>query len=150
MTGEAVAGPLTGKRLRWIPTEVTTWGEWRARHPATTVLAPPREPRAYEMDPYGRYRETDALSFPLGPVRVPRGRRYKDPVTIVPRPGGARCYPHDALREGVTQDGSLRIVRRGRNVTVEDADGTPVPSMQAYWFAFFAAHPGGTVFGEGG
>src|SRR5262249_49792247 len=40
LTGEPVLGPLaaSGFRLQILPLTVTTWGEWRSRHPATTVL----------------------------------------------------------------------------------------------------------------
>jgi hypothetical protein len=43
LTGEAVLGRLAGPggpaRLAVLPVVVTTWQEWRRRHPATTVLA---------------------------------------------------------------------------------------------------------------
>lgn len=43
LTGEAVLGRLAGPegpvRLAVLPVVVTTWEEWRTRHPATTVLA---------------------------------------------------------------------------------------------------------------
>ena len=35
----AVAGPLTGEKLTPVFLEHTTWGEWRAAHPATLVLS---------------------------------------------------------------------------------------------------------------
>jgi hypothetical protein len=37
LTGEALDGPLAGRRLEKIPSTVTTWGKWRRQHPATTV-----------------------------------------------------------------------------------------------------------------
>lgn len=40
--GKAVAGPLEGQRLTQIPSEITTWGEWKSRHPDTLVLVKPR------------------------------------------------------------------------------------------------------------
>lgn len=39
-TTEAIAGPLQGRRLELYPFLLTTWGEWRREHPATTVLQP--------------------------------------------------------------------------------------------------------------
>lgn len=147
MTGEAVVGPWTGKALAWIPTTVTTWKEWRAAHPATTVLRPPGPARQYEADPYRAYRAGPQLWFPIGPGRVDPRYRAKDPVTVVVRAGKPRCYPHAALREGVNADGDLRVVRRGASVRVEDAEGRLVPSLQAYWFAWGAFYRGGTVFG---
>ena len=31
--GQAVAGPETGRQLESIPTELTTWTDWKERHP---------------------------------------------------------------------------------------------------------------------
>jgi hypothetical protein len=39
--GEAIAGPLKGTKLAQIPSEVTTWGAWKQRHPNTLVLVKP-------------------------------------------------------------------------------------------------------------
>jgi len=38
VTGEALKGPLKGTRLRFLPSEVVPWREWRRRHPDTRVL----------------------------------------------------------------------------------------------------------------
>ncbi|MFB6235360.1 MAG: DUF3179 domain-containing (seleno)protein [Halopenitus sp.] len=37
----AICGPARGDRLRPLPATMTTWGEWRAAHPETTVVLPP-------------------------------------------------------------------------------------------------------------
>jgi hypothetical protein len=39
-TGEAISGPLKGKRLELYPFVRTTWKEWRRRYPNTNVLKP--------------------------------------------------------------------------------------------------------------
>jgi hypothetical protein len=41
LTGEPVVGPLvdSGLSLTALPVVTTTWGEWRRRHPGTTVLS---------------------------------------------------------------------------------------------------------------
>ena len=46
--GQAMQGPLKGASLEVIPSVLTTWRDWRRRHPDTTVLALPRSARAYE------------------------------------------------------------------------------------------------------
>ena len=38
VTAECMLGPLKGKRLEIVPTQVLSWKEWRLRHPNTTVL----------------------------------------------------------------------------------------------------------------
>ncbi len=148
MTGEAVVGPWTGKALGWIATTMTTWKEWRAAHPATTVLSPPHPARFYETEPYKQYRATQKLWFPIGPDAVDARYKAKDLVTIVTRGGKPRCYPHAALKEGVNPDGALRVVKSGASVRVEDAEGRQLPSIQSYWFAWGSFYKGGTVFGE--
>lgn len=147
MTGRAVAGPWTGKALRWLPSEVTTWRRWREAHAETTVLLPPEPIESYAAvnAAYDRYREEGVPQFPLGPVRVSTRYPKMDLVTIVVRDGKARCYPHRALKEGESRDGDLRITRSGISVVVRDVDGKQVPSMQATWFAWCVLYEEGTV-----
>jgi len=150
MTGECVVGPATGKKLAWIPSQVMTWREWKTAHPETTVLAPQGDFRRYqavERD-YADYRRR-GRPFPefLGDkVRYPATYKPMDVCTVVGRGAQARCYPHPALKPGKTRDGDLTIEKRGDRVTVRDADGNLVPSLQGYWFAFFAFYPKGTVW----
>jgi uncharacterized protein DUF3179 len=40
LSGQATAGPLRGRRLRRLPSLVTTWRRWRALHPDTTIYTP--------------------------------------------------------------------------------------------------------------
>lgn len=42
--GRAVSGPLAGTRLEELPSIVTTWGQWRALHPGTSVYLDPGHP----------------------------------------------------------------------------------------------------------
>lgn len=65
--GEPVIGPLVGKNIR-LPFEsvvTTTWGEWRQRHPDTTVLSlNTGHRRDYnEGAAYANYFATDELMF---------------------------------------------------------------------------------------
>jgi hypothetical protein len=41
VNGQAVAGPRKGQRLEEVPSEMTTWGEWKQKHPETVVLVKP-------------------------------------------------------------------------------------------------------------
>ena len=69
LTGEPVVGPLVGHgiRLEALPVVTTTWGEWRRRHPETTVLSlETGHQRDYgEGVAYADYFETDDLMFPI-------------------------------------------------------------------------------------
>lgn len=67
--GEPVIGPLAGRGIRLARGSVvtTTWGEWRRRHPDTTVLSlDTGHARDYsEGAAYRDYFATDALMFPV-------------------------------------------------------------------------------------
>ena len=38
VTGKAAVGPMKGQQLKFMPSTVTTWAEWKAAHPQTLVL----------------------------------------------------------------------------------------------------------------
>jgi hypothetical protein len=67
LTGKPVVGPLvrSGLELSALPVVTTTWGEWRRRHPNTTVLSLDTGfSRDYsEGAAYRAYFSTDALMF---------------------------------------------------------------------------------------
>ncbi len=74
-TGEPIIGPLadSGIEQPFFPAVVTTWAEWLAEHPDTTVLSKQTgvyEPEFYvpEDDPraiYNDYFTTDEIRFPV-------------------------------------------------------------------------------------
>lgn len=67
--GGALAGPLAGRTLAEIPSEVTTWGTWRRRHPDTRVLSHPGRPAS----PYRDYQASPtALGVAPSPNPDPR------------------------------------------------------------------------------
>ncbi len=56
LSGRAIAGPLTGRRLRPLAASMVAFGPWRAAHPTASVMRPPaRSPYRYGIDPYGWY-----------------------------------------------------------------------------------------------
>jgi Protein of unknown function (DUF3179) len=115
LTGEPVAGPLVGRGLRLTPLPVTvsTWGDWRRRHPQTTVVSPDTGYRRDYMPgaAYGRYFTSPETMFPVwkkSPLLPAKtwihGLRSGD---------NARAYPLDVLfRERVVNDelATLRVV----------------------------------------
>ena len=91
LTGEPVVGPLVGQgiRLEALPVVTTTWGEWRRRHPQTTVLSlETGHQRDYgEGRAYARYFATDELMFTV-PETDP-ALKNKAEILAVRLPGGA-------------------------------------------------------------
>ena len=113
-TGEAIAGPLKGKRLEVVPFVITTWDEWRAKYPKTLAMIP--DP-AFK-DQYGRFGGGGA--FPGGRGAAPPGVFDRPPTRVVtgewsgaahPEQWGLKDDPRLPLRErvmGISVDGSQK------------------------------------------
>ncbi len=98
--GECMDGELKGTQLEILPAVMTTWKDWRKRHPQTTVLALRRTAKAYER------------SFYRDPARFVFG-------TVVD--GHAKAYPFDALtRRPVVDD----VIAESPVLVVFDSEST--------------------------
>jgi len=122
-TGRPVAGPLskTGTALKTRPMVLTTWADWRARHPKTTVLAletgHDRDygPGAGKGTAYLRYDDSPDLMFPVR-LGEERGAAAKDFVFGIETVGAAKAWPLKAFEGGkVINDrvGNLNVVLIG-------------------------------------
>ncbi|MEK6801700.1 MAG: DUF3179 domain-containing protein [Nitrospirota bacterium] len=149
----AVAGPLTGERLAPMFLEHTTWSEWRAAHPATLVLSTRTGSfRNYDDDPYLGYAERRDLMFDT--THFDPSYHPKEWVVGVEIDGIAKAYPFSDLKKAGTPVGdqvggraiTVRFNQQSRSASVIDADGTPLPSIMAFWFAWYAFHPDTHVF----
>ena len=105
--GEPVVGPLagTGLRLQVLPNVLTTWGDWLAQHPDTTVIGQdtgvyPAEFYTPEEDLssiYYQYRADLGTMFPVG--IKDDALAVKEPIFGLTFDGMARAYPRSALAE---------------------------------------------------
>jgi len=77
--GLAIDGELRGTSLQQLPMSLTTWGEWKADHPDSLVLA---DERYY-------------------PREVPGAEFYRDFVIGIALEGAAKSYPFPTLQEEV-------------------------------------------------
>ena len=68
LSGEPVAGKLVDRdlKLEVLPIVRTTWGEWKRKHPETTVLdIRTGHDRDYNKEPYKEYFESSKTMFPV-------------------------------------------------------------------------------------
>lgn len=139
LTGEPVSGPLTDKgvRLPMLPMTVTSWGEWRSRHPETTVVS---LETGYRRDysagaAYGKYFESPETMFP---VWKRNGSLEAKSWIFALRDGvAARAYPLETLfRERVVND----AVGRASVVLVADPQSGAVRAYEREG-KFFAEGP---------
>jgi len=136
-----------------LPMTHATWGWWRARHPDTLVLSfDTGVTRDYATDPYGDYERVPKLHFPISAVSDRLG--VKDVVVGVAIDNRYKAYPLEALRKAKS---AVNDTLAGRRITlhhdaasgatvVTDATGNEIPSLVAYWFAWYAFHPDTEIF----
>jgi hypothetical protein len=144
--GEFVTGPRRGERLERLAVTTTTWSQWRAAHPTTTVLARPADVDRYDGDFLGD-RDDAGPIFPVGErdARLPA----QQPVLGVVSPRGvAVAFPvaeaRAALRRGDTvAAGGVALRLDAGGLAARPSDGGPdLPAHEAYWFAWSQFHPG--------
>ena len=154
--GQAIAGPSKGQRLDPIPVRHTSWKSWRESHPTTRVLST-RTGHAmpYDRYPYGDYERSRSLSFPVSQ----RNNRYHPKEWVIGIDQGelVRAYPLSELAQTesplLDRIGDRKFLvhfdaqqRSGWIEEVTPAGVVEVPSVRAFWFAWYAFHPDGEVF----
>ncbi len=147
-TGEAVTGPLfeQGVHLDQATVVTSTWAEWRAAHPETTIIAEDGGlGRTYDLDPLGG-RDDNGPIFPIGP-RDPRLPVQEQVLGVVLDDGTAVAFPvADVVWELTTGErpvelGGVVVGREAGGLKATLVTGEPVASHQAFWFAWSQFHP---------
>lgn len=158
--GRPVAGSSPGSqpRLPLRRASLTTWADWRSRHPDTAVLAPVPEMKVlYKRDPYHSYFGSDLLRFPVDPLPPPGGLRLKDRLVVVTVDGEDAALPLAELAAAAgTPVGSYDVTVRGLPLRISFdsdagvADVEPLEEAQrlgavrsAFWFCWYSLE--GTV-----
>ena len=141
-TGEAVSGPLREKGivLNQATVVTTTWGEWKAAHPTTTIVA--RDGgigHSYPLDPL-RGRDEDGPIFPIGDLDERLGV-HDQVFGVVLTDGTPVAFPVDAAAAvlsggGTVELGGVMLRLDGGGVRAVDAAGNELEGHQAFWFAW--------------
>ncbi len=150
--GVAVSGPLQDEdfALEMLSVVTSTWGEWKAAYPDTTIVAADGGlGNFYPADPL-RGRDDDGPIFPVGgvDVRLP----VQEQVLGIETPDGqAVAFPvvqaRTALEAGAdVMLAGIRVTMDAGGLRAELADGAPIASHQAFWFAWSQFHPDTVVW----
>ena len=150
---EAVTGPQTGTPLRLIFLLHTTWGEWRGEHPNTQVLSTDTGHfRNYSRDPYADYAQSSEVFFPVSR----RNNRYhtKEWVLGITIKGKAKAYAFSELAKQPTtfadsingQKIEVHYNDESKTAFITDTEGSPLPSITGFWFAWYAFYPDTVVY----
>jgi len=153
-TGRALTGSLRrrGVQLEQITVVTTTWGEWKAAHPETTIVA--RDGgigRTYPDDPLGG-RDLGGPIFPIGDVD-PRLPAQQQVLGVLDLAGTPLAFPVEAataaLRQGrAVEFQGVELALDGGGLVAMRADGGIAVSHQAFWFAWSQFHPGSLLWTE--
>ncbi len=144
--GEAIAGPLAGRRLARETVRHEPVGVWLARHPRSVVLAPPDPERIdYRFSPFTEYWVKNEISYPV----AARDTRYhaKEVVVGVSHGGRSRAYLGSiATREGGRIDDELggariRLAYDPETSTFRVDVPEGVEFTESYWLAWKAFLP---------
>jgi len=153
LMAKAVAGPMIGNRLEILLASNTSWMAWYRDHPDTLVLS--RDTgykRNYDKSPYDGYEDSAGVWFP---VKNRDGRYHpKERVLGVELEGKFKAYPFAELSKtpGVVKDRfqgrelSIHYSPEGQSARITGPDAKEIPSITAFWFAWFAFHPDTEVF----
>jgi hypothetical protein len=96
VTGEAVQGPLKGRRLDLVFHDEIAFADWKREHPAGRVLRPDRVAGRVESDTW----EADVARLPvMNPPAEGGPLGSRDVVAGVRLEGKARAYPFTTLRQ---------------------------------------------------
>ncbi|HEX4186129.1 MAG TPA: DUF3179 domain-containing protein [Stellaceae bacterium] len=129
-TGRPVMGQLTGSNieLKVLPLVLTSWSEWRPRHPDTRVLSLDTGFRR-DYGPGVAYRDYFASPELMFPALVKDRRlRQKDLIFGLRVPGGVKAWPLDAFANGTVINDRVGF----RDVVlIGDASGRGVRAYEA-------------------
>jgi hypothetical protein len=99
-TGDAIAGELTGTRLKSLPAPIVSRKDFRSDHPGGEVLS--RETgynRTYGQNPYAGYDDVDSSPFLYESPETPGDLPPMARVITVDAEGEPVAYPYEVLRE---------------------------------------------------
>ena len=154
-TGEAISGPLleAGVRLEQASVITTSWGEWKAAYPETTIVAQDGgvPGRVYPADPL-RGRDDNGPIFPVGDVdqRLPTQVRV---LGVIGPDGTPVAFPVPnavlALREGDSVELAGVEVELDAGGLRAFIDGEDASSHEAFWFAWSQFRPDTLVWERG-
>ncbi|MEO6264676.1 MAG: DUF3179 domain-containing protein [Luteimonas sp.] len=148
ITARAFAGQRRGQSLSPVPLTMTTWREWRDKHPDTMVLSTETGAGSdYGVaTPYGDYEKSERLMFPV----TAHDPRLHPKMVVHAVEVGSESF---AVTERALKAAGSVETRVGRVPVrwVRDANGTvratrldnkeALVPIRLFWFAWFTFHP---------
>lgn len=149
--GQAIAGALAGQTLSILPSDITTFGEWKKKFFEGQVLSKDTgATRFYGVDPYGDYYSSDDVFFEVSneDARLEK----KDFILGIVVEGKTKAYYPPSIK----QKGEIIDTFMGKTIVAKyDADLDAVRLFEkkesgtlerinpfgSFWFSWAAVHP---------
>lgn len=150
---EAISGDLVGEKLTLLPSQLTTWKDWKTQYPSTLVLSNRTGfNRDYSRTPYEGYDTSNKLFFPVNQENNELDRKEK--VVGIQLGDTFKAYPLSILKKkkNIIEDvieGNKIIIKLNKSensATITDNNGQLIPSTTLFWFAWYAFHPDTEVY----
>ena len=146
-TGQALSGPLLDAEveLEQLSVITSTWADWKEAHPDTSIVAEDGGiSRTYSLDPL-RGRDDNGPIFPVGDVD-PRAGVQESVIGVIAEDGTPIAFPAEDVREAIDNGQTpglpgITIVAEAGGFQALAADGEPVATHEAFWFAWSQFHP---------
>ncbi len=150
----AVAGPMTGAKLKRLSSTVTSWEKWRKKYPQTKVLSlKTGYSRDYSNDPYADYYQSRRGLFSF--LKPGPGAKEKELIVGVESEGKAKAYRLEMLRnkpeimdEINGRSISVRYDKDTDTVIVQDEKGATIDHVATYWMVWKGIYPETLLYGE--
>lgn len=99
-TGDAIAGELVGRRLKFLPAQLISWEDFKTTYPEGKVLSRDTGyPRNYGQNPYAGYDNINSSPFLYRGPETPGQLLPMARVITVELGDEAVAYPYDVLQE---------------------------------------------------
>jgi len=95
VSGEAILGPLKGKKLELVPQDELSFAQWRREQPRGRVLRPDPNVKEYA----GKNWEAEIAQLPVATRTFDRRLQPRELVIGVKVNGAAKAYPLSALQK---------------------------------------------------
>ncbi|MEX1296875.1 MAG: DUF3179 domain-containing (seleno)protein, partial [Candidatus Limnocylindrales bacterium] len=146
-SGEALSGPLREADVKLEQTSVvtSTWSEWKAAYPDTTIVAEDGGIGAsYPLDPL-RGRDDEGAIFPIGDVD-PRLPAQEKVLGVITDDGRALAFPVEVARAELKAGRPVSalgvdVVSDASGIRAVRDDGREVVAHEAFWFAWSQFNP---------
>jgi len=123
VTGEAIFGPLKGRRLKPVPMDELSFALWKREHPAGRVLRPDPTVKEYESKAW----EANIEKLPLAIHARSKRLRDREIVIGISLDGQDKAYPLSAI---AAQSPIIDTVGRTKIVILAAEDGRSIRAFE--------------------